>query len=846
MKTEKLSSQFIHWLGMNQKLVRITILVFPALLFMLAGAPSHATAYTPLSWQQVVKSHANPTFIGQLKHLSWIRDQNRNFIDDEIEARFGPKDRTNIILALNRCLPPAQVQEIFSRYGKIAYVGKLVSFVFLNDVPIADLPALAARPEVAMVEWQIPETLELDVASRAIQAHSSSQYPNQSAQDMGLNGSGINIAIVDTGVNDGALNTLPSSAFVAGYDAWDSTDSGNGLRNPTDNVGNHGTTMAVMALGRGVTGQTCRNPGGGPAANCAGIAPAAGLIDVNRCGTTSSGQYNCDSTFTAKAVDWVGINAQKFKIRVVNLSFSRCVDDDGTDALSQQANYLSALGLVVVASYANANNGTASCPASSPGARITKPPASASFAISVNATDDKDTVTRSDDTHWNNYLIGPRKDFSFVSPNLLALKPDLSAPGQNLSTTTLMGIQGTSPAAAMASGAAALVLQKFPAMSPDSLKQLLIMFADNSRNTPYSSTTGNWDTALGWGLLNVGAALQGAMVQSTDVRFPNCQSGGAAGQPCPLKSNDPAWNNQVDITTNTPAKGGVPNQINVKIENPGNTPVTILVNFGVYNFAAGNNQFHHLGTKQITINPHDTVTESMAWTPAFSDHQCAQISIAYGLDADYTNNVTQRNIMISPSVYNVRVENSLMTPARFEIKAVSDRPGWRCTVSDAAFALDPFTDCARNIKVTFNAPAGTRPGRQANCNVAVYATPKDGERRLIGGVTVRTYVPRPCRVFGEVVDANGRPVAGARLSTKLAAPGKAAFQPREASAMTNRDGVFSLAIVPDVQQTFTVQRAGVGRGNLTLRPGCGLDLPRLVLTPERLRAEPVRYASGAE
>lgn len=62
------------------------------------------------------------------------------------------------------------------------------------------------------------------------------------------------------------------------------------------------------------------------------------------------------------------------------------------------------------------------------------------------------------------------------------------------------------------------------------------------------------------------------MAQSTDVRFPNCQSGGAAGQPCPLKSNDPAWNNQVDITTNTPAKAGVPNQINVKIENPGNTP----------------------------------------------------------------------------------------------------------------------------------------------------------------------------------------------------------------------------------------------------------------------------------
>jgi hypothetical protein len=62
--------------------------------------------------------------------------------------------------------------------------------------------------------------------------------------------------------------------------------------------------------------------------------------------------------------------------------------------------------------------------------------------------------------------------------------------------------------------------------------------------------------------------------------------------------------------------------------------------------------------------------------------------------------------------------------------------------------------------------------------------------------------------------------------------------------MTNRDGVFSLAIVPDVQQTFTVQRAGVGRGKLILRPGCGLDLPRLVLTAQGLHAESIRYYAG--
>src|SRR5687768_7136181 len=68
-----------------------------------------ASPFTPLEWQQPVSHHANRAFVGQHKHTTWNRDRDQNFIDDEIDARFGPNDRVNIIVDLNRCLKPAEI-----------------------------------------------------------------------------------------------------------------------------------------------------------------------------------------------------------------------------------------------------------------------------------------------------------------------------------------------------------------------------------------------------------------------------------------------------------------------------------------------------------------------------------------------------------------------------------------------------------------------------------------------------------------------------------------------------------------------------------------------------------------
>ena len=130
---------------------------------------------------------------------------------------------------------PGEIEQGLARFGNVWHVGQLVTFVVIVGVKFTDLPTLAARPEVAMVEWRAPTMPELDIATRAIQARASNTYAGLSAQDRNLTGANINVAIVDGGVDDGPASPYPSLRGVTavyGFDATDATDPGDGTRNP--------------------------------------------------------------------------------------------------------------------------------------------------------------------------------------------------------------------------------------------------------------------------------------------------------------------------------------------------------------------------------------------------------------------------------------------------------------------------------------------------------------------------------------------------------------------------------------------------------------------------------------
>lgn len=838
------------------RILSVLIVVLGQLLVGVGVA--QACRFTPLEWQQTVERHAIAGLVGQRKHTTWIRDRNRNFIDDEIEARFRPGEIVNVVVDLNTCMTPPKIESLLSGFGRIRYIGKLVTFVLLDDVHVEKLPALAASPQVAMIEWQAPIQAFNDVSTRAVQARASNTFSPNTAQDTGFTGAGVNIAVLDTGVDEN--HEAFAGKFVAGFDALifedangngiddscepapvgngvctDADDEpGNGTTNPPDN-NSHGTHVAGIALGAGAAAPPpplpwCSIPDDGSPRNCAGVASGAGLVDIR-----VLGGVNAD---VSEGVDWLGINAQAFNIQVANMSLGACVDDDGTSALSQQVNYVVSLGIMVGIAHGNAINCNLA-----PGTVQTNFPGSSSFAITVGATNDQDTVARNDDTNYTQFLRGPRNDFNLVTPNLLALKPDISAPGENIfsaqrnTVSTYFSQSGTSMATPHVAGAAAIIRQAQPTMDPGSLKALLKGNADTTLNVAaFPAVDPNWDTALGSGMLNVWAAL--SVVAQTDVGFPNCVGPPAApGQPCDLTPPMPRWNNTADITTATPPQVGVANTITAQVENNGAVAAAVLVNFGVYVFAVGNNQFFHVGTQQVTIAPGATVAVNQPWTPAAANHQCVQVSIDFGLDTSFDNNVTQRNLQVAPSVFQVQIENPFMAPARLQIRVKSDREGWQCRVSEDSFTLDPFQDCPRQVEVTFDPPRGVRPGERANCDVAVYGTPKGAqEPRLIGGVTVQTFVPRPCRLVGIVLDPEGNPVRRARLAfSRQPVRPEVRVRRRPTTVSTDRDGVFSVRLTPHARHLVTVEKPRVGRGELAVRPICGVGTLKFVLSREGVK-----------
>jgi hypothetical protein len=385
----------------------------------------HGAGWTPLEWQDG----------GKLR--GWIRDTNSNFVDDLIDeiAAADPDERIEAIIDFNRCPKDglAALSFIESLGGQFVYQSKFVTFVIFDNIRAGDAAAIGVRPEVAMVELSVPGEWR-DLERQAMKVQASQQYPNTLASRYGwhgaLNGAGVNIAIVDSGV-DNSHSEL-TGRYRYGYNAMNHK-----YQDPPDDVG-HGTYMARFAVGTGNLG----------------IAPSAGLVDIK----VGDGSHTPTYATVSEALDVVLLKRQAWNIKVVNMSFSWNTATDGRDALSQLVNRVAASGIVMVAA---AGNGA------SQGNPKIAPPGTSSWAITVGAADPGTTVTRADDTIASS-THGPR-DSDGDSDLLDELKPEVIT----------SSCCGTSPAAARTSGLAALIFQSKPGINPGSMKDLLIRTAED-------------------------------------------------------------------------------------------------------------------------------------------------------------------------------------------------------------------------------------------------------------------------------------------------------------------------------------------------------------------------------
>lgn len=363
-----------------------------------------------------------------------------------------------------------------------------------------------------------------DIANPAVKAKRSNEYSPNTAWELGHTGKGINIAIMDTGVDD--AHPSLEDKMLAGVDFTKPETPltpRDGTYNPDDPAG-HGTTVAGIATGTGE-----------PEKKYQGTAPDAMLIDV-RIGTIigigpgeipylqdiyDSALEGIEWTIKHKDTEWQGAPEDNYGIDILSLSWGIYPEDEGTaggsdgsDEYSTGLNRLVDAGVVVVVSCGNEgpDNDGLWCMGA------------ASKVITVGSTDDKNTITRTDDVIADYSSRGPRKDNGDNDP-YDELKPDVVAPGTNIIQAEYdrMGDgsgngygdrgSGTSYASPNVAGIVALMLEANPDLTPTQIKDILRETAE-PRGTPeypdYPYPHNKWNRSYGYGVVDAYEAVKTA------------------------------------------------------------------------------------------------------------------------------------------------------------------------------------------------------------------------------------------------------------------------------------------------------------------------------------------------
>ena len=281
-------------------------------------------------------------------------------------------------------------------------------------------------------------------------------------------GNGVTVALLDTGISatpDLGNRVLARVDFTPDHDGYDRFG--------------HGTHMAGIIAGDGTLS-------GG---QWAGVAPNANLVSVKVAGADGS----TDVSVVIAAMQWIVYHRSQYKIRVLNLSF-------GTDSLQSYlidpmdyaVERVWASGILVVVAAGNrapdSNQSTINKPGDDP------------FVLTVGAADLRNTMERNDDRIAAFSSEGPTPDG--------VAKPDVVAPGITIVSDRAAGTTidqafpdarvgayyfkgtGTSQAAAIVSGIAALMFQANPRLTPDVAKATLMGTTDRNLVGPSGASHG--------------------------------------------------------------------------------------------------------------------------------------------------------------------------------------------------------------------------------------------------------------------------------------------------------------------------------------------------------------------
>ncbi|NJE08460.1 alkaline serine protease [Thermococcus sp. M39] len=416
---------------MRNKSRIILVLLLIGLMFGVAMAAPTAPKKVTVSYTPKLYGKAKPTLYAKLQSLP----------DDA--------DISTIVMLKDYSYMP-KAKEVLEKFGKIKYEYRIIP-AFAVEMKVKDVKKLATPSKLDKILAYLglaPKIeglafIEDDFKVKIALDYSTTQVLATTMWQLGYDGSGITVAVIDTGID--ASHPDLQGKVIGWYDVV------NGKTTPYDDNG-HGTHVASIIAGTGAASN----------GKYKGVAPGAKLVGVKVLAADGSGSI---SDIIA-GVDWVVQNKDTYGIRVINLSLGSSQSSNGTDSLSQAVNNAWDAGLVVCVAAGN----------SGPDTYTIGSPAAASKVITVGAVDDNDVIA----------------DFSSRGPTADGrLKPEVVAPGVNIiaarAAGTSMGTpiddyytsaSGTSMATPHVAGIAALLLQAHPSWTPDQVKKALVETAD--------------------------------------------------------------------------------------------------------------------------------------------------------------------------------------------------------------------------------------------------------------------------------------------------------------------------------------------------------------------------------
>jgi serine protease AprX len=280
----------------------------------------------------------------------------------------------------------------------------------------------------------------------------------------GTTGQGVGVAVIDSGIA-GSHVDFRKSQTDAGSRVVASVVVNPDATSPNDTVG-HGTHVAGLIAGNGSVRPSSDRLDG----RYAGVAPQANLVNVK----VADDRGNATVADVINGLQFVVDKKSEYNIRVANLSLASTVEQsytiDPLDAAVEQAWFA---GVTVVA--ASGNSGPDS---------VKFAPGNDPYAISVGGADDRGTKDPADD------VVAPWTSTGDTQDGVR--KPEVMAPGARLVSTLAprsdystqcpscvvsgqyLRLGGTSMAAGVVSGAAALLAQVHPEWTPDQVKAALV------------------------------------------------------------------------------------------------------------------------------------------------------------------------------------------------------------------------------------------------------------------------------------------------------------------------------------------------------------------------------------